>query len=68
LVNPVIVWVSEVDPALASIPPAGTDVTIYPVIAEPPLLTGDTKVIVAPAFPAVAATEIGAFGTPAFTA
>jgi hypothetical protein len=60
-----MVCVSEVEPVLESIPPAGIDVTVYPVITEPPLLTGAAKLTVVLALPAVATTEVGALGTEA---
>ena len=41
----------------------GLDVTVYPVIALPPLLVGATKATLAVTFPAVAATLVGAPGT-----
>jgi len=41
----------------------GLDVTVYPVIAEPPLLVGAVNVIEAWAFPAVAVPIVGAPGT-----
>ena len=43
--------------------PPGFEVTVYPVIAEPPSLTGAVNVTVAWAFPAVADTPVGAPGT-----
>jgi hypothetical protein len=48
---------------LVSVPPAGFDVTVYPVIALPPLLTGAVKVTLACALPPVAVTAVGAPGT-----
>src|ERR1700693_5419523 len=56
-------WLSPVVPALLSTPPAGLEVTVYPVIAEPPLLAGAVKVTVAVALPAVAVPMVGAPGT-----
>jgi hypothetical protein len=41
----------------------GLEVTVYPVIAEPPLLTGAENVTVAWATPAVAVPIIGGPGT-----
>ena len=41
----------------------GLEVTVYPVIAEPPLLAGAVNVTVAWAFPAVAVPIVGAPGT-----
>jgi len=52
-----------VEPVLVSVPPAGIEVTAYPIITEPPLETGVMNVTVADAFPAVAKTEVGALGT-----
>ena len=43
--------------------PPGLDVTVYPVIAEPPSLAGAVKATVACAFPAVAVPIVGAPGT-----
>jgi hypothetical protein len=61
-VNPVTTWLSAVDPAFESTPPAGLDVTVYPVIAEPPFDAGALNVTVACAFPAVAVPMTGAPG------
>ena len=47
---------------VAVIPP-GLEVTVYPVIAEPPSLTGAVKVTEAWAFPFVAVPIVGAPGT-----
>ena len=63
LLRPVITCVVAVVPALLSTPPAGLDVTVYPVIALPPLLAGGVKLTLAWAFPAVAVAAVGAFGT-----
>ena len=41
----------------------GLEVTVYPVMAEPPLLAGAVKVMEAWAFPAVAVPMVGAPGT-----
>ena len=41
----------------------GFEVTVYPVIAEPPLLTGAVNITVAWAFPAVAVPIVGTPGT-----
>ena len=65
LVNPVIACVVDVLPALPSTPPAGFDVTVYPVIALPPLLTGAVNVTLAVALPPAAVTLVGAPGAPA---
>ena len=54
-----MVRVSEVDPAFRSVPPAGTEVTVYPLMADPPLLAGAANETVALALPAVATTEVG---------
>ena len=43
--------------------PPGVAVTVYPVIAEPPVDAGAFQVTVACAFPAVAETLVGAPGT-----
>ncbi len=43
--------------------PPGLDVTVYPVIALPPLFVGATKVTLAEVFPAVATTLVGGSGT-----
>jgi hypothetical protein len=43
--------------------PPGSEVTVYPVIAEPPSLAGAVNVTVACAFPAVADPIVGAPGT-----
>ena len=63
-VSPVIVRGDE--PPVAVNPPV-FEVTVYDVIAEPPLLPGALNVIVAWPFPAVAFTLVGAFGTVAGT-
>jgi len=59
LLNPVIV-IGEVDP-VAVIPP-GEDVTVYDVIADPPLLAGAVNGIVACPLPAVTVPIVGAPG------
>ena len=43
--------------------PPGLEVTVYPVIGEPPLLSGAVNVTVARAFPFVAVPIVGAPGT-----
>jgi hypothetical protein len=43
--------------------PPGLEVTVYPVIGEPPLLAGAVNVTMAEAFPAVAVPIVGAPGT-----
>jgi hypothetical protein len=58
--SPVIV--SGEEPPVAVNPPV-LDVTVYEVMAEPPLLPGALNVIVAWPFPAVALTPVGALGT-----
>jgi hypothetical protein len=62
-VRPVTTWVSAVDPAFASVPPEGLEVTVYPVMAEPPF-EGAEKVTLAFVLPAVARADVGAPGTP----
>ncbi len=42
--------------------PPGDEVTVYPVIGDPPLDAGATQVTVAWALPAVAETPVGAPG------
>ena len=65
LVNPVHVYVV---PLPVHVAPAGEDVTVYPVIADPPLLAGAVNVTVAaPEAALVAATDVGAPGTVAGT-
>ena len=57
---------SAVVPAFESVPPAGADVTVYPVIAAPPFEAGAAKVTVAcplPALPDAAVPIVGAPGT-----
>jgi hypothetical protein len=54
------------EPPVAVNPPV-FEVTVYPVIAAPPLFVGAVNVIVACPFPAVALTPVGAFGTVAGT-
>ena len=48
----------DVVPIAVKLP--GLDVTVYPVIALPPLLNGATKATLAEATPAVATTLVGA--------
>ena len=43
--------------------PPGLEVTVYPVMAAPPLETGAVKEIAASAFPATAETDVGLPGT-----
>ncbi|MNI50420.1 hypothetical protein D3C73_1050800 [compost metagenome] len=54
--------------AVAEVPvnPPGLDVTVYPVIALPPSLTGTSKLTVAAPLPGVAFTFVGAL-SPAAT-
>jgi hypothetical protein len=61
--RPVIVCDKVVVPALLSVPPAGLDVTVYPVIAAPPLSDGITKVTTAEALPLTAAGALKPLGT-----
>jgi len=63
-VRPVITWVSDVEPALESVPPLD-EVTVYPSIALPPLETGAAKLTLAERLSGVATTEVGAPGTTA---
>lgn len=60
LVNPVTV---SGDAPPVAVKPPGLDVTVYEVIAEPPLNTGGVKVIVASPSPLVAVPIVGASGT-----
>ena len=64
-VNPVIECERDVLPALVSVPPAGMDVTVYPVIADPPFEAGAVNETLAEAFEAEAVTPVGAPGTTA---
>jgi hypothetical protein len=43
--------------------PSGSDVTVYPVMTEPPLFIGAVNDTVACVFPATADTEVGESGT-----
>ena len=63
-VSPMIVIGDE--PPVAVNPPV-LDVTVYEVMADPPLLAGALKVTVAWPFPATALTPVGAPGTVAGT-
>ena len=47
-------------PAEVAVKEPGVDVTVYPVIAEPPLSVGAVHVIVACVLPPVAPTPVGA--------
>jgi len=58
-VRPLIV-VLIIDVVAVTLP--GVDVTVYPVIADPPLLPGAVQVTVAWPLPAVALTDVGAPG------
>ena len=49
---------------MLSMPPDGIDVTVYPVMAEPPSLAGAVKFTVAVVLPAVAVPIVGAPGGP----
>ena len=60
LVNPLTIM-GEVVPVPVKLP--GLDVTVYPVIALPPVFTGAINATLACAFPAVATTLVGASGT-----
>jgi hypothetical protein len=60
LVRPVTV-IGDAEPVPVSDP--GLEVTVYPVMVEPPLDIGGVKLTVACAFPAVADTPVGAPGT-----
>jgi hypothetical protein len=51
----------ELDPV--AVPPAGFDVTVYPVITLPPSLVGAVKLTVAWVLSATAVTLVGAPGT-----
>ena len=48
---------------MLSVPPAGIDVTVYPVIPAPPVDPGAVKLTVADTFPPVAVPIVGAPGT-----
>jgi hypothetical protein len=63
LVSPVTTCEVAVLPALLSMPPAGLEVTVYPRMTLPPLNAGGEKLTVACAFPGVAETPVGGFGT-----
>ena len=65
LVRPVMLCVRPVVAALASTPPAGFEVTVYPVTAVPPLLAGALKLTLAVVLPVAAVPIVGAPGTPA---
>ena len=62
LVSPVTIAVSVLPPTVAVLPP-GDDVTVYPVMALPPLFVGAVQVTVAWALPPVAVPIVGAPGT-----
>ena len=59
LVSPVTVIGLAVPVAVS---PPGLDVTVYPVMAAPPLFVGAVKLTVACAMPAVAVPMVGAPG------
>ena len=61
LVNPLTVH--EGAPVVVHVWMLSDAVTVYPVIAEPPLLEGAVQLIDAEAFPPVAFTLVGAPGT-----
>ena len=63
-VRPVTVAVVAA-PAELAVKEPGLDVTVYPVMADPPLLVGAVHVIVACVLPAVATTDVGVPGTTA---
>ena len=54
-------------PVETAVKPPGEEVTVYPVIAAPPLSVGAVQVIVACVLPEVATTDIGAEDTPTGT-
>jgi hypothetical protein len=54
--------VADVAPVVVALSPLGDAVTVYPVIAEPPLFAGVVQVTSAEAFAAVAVPMVGAFG------
>ena len=54
-------------PVEVAVKPPGLEVTVYPVIAAPPVLPGAVHVTVACVLPAVADTEVGAEDTVAGT-
>jgi len=60
LVNPVTAAV--VAPVVVAVSPPGAEVTVYPVIADPPLLAGAVHDTTAWAFPGTADTPVGAPG------
>ena len=62
MVRPVTVAVVAA-PTEVPVRPPGVEVTVYPVIAEPPLSVGAVHVTVACVFPDVAPTAVGATGT-----
>lgn len=53
----------DVAPVVEQEPPAGTEVTAYPVTADPPSDAGAVHVTVAEPSPAIADTDVGAPGT-----
>ena len=61
---PLVRPVSVADvPATVALAPAGLEVTVYEVMALPPLLAGALQETDAEALPAVAVTAVGAPGT-----
>lgn len=61
-VNPVTLM-GEVVPVAVTTALPPLDVTVYPVIALPPVLVGAINATLAVVFPAVATTDVGAPGT-----
>jgi hypothetical protein len=61
LANPATV--AEAVPVVVALSPPGDAVTVYPVIADPPLLAGAVQDTTAKALPAVATAPVGAPGT-----
>jgi hypothetical protein len=57
--------ITEVAPVVVAVPPAGSDVTVYPVIGLPPL-DGAVHETVAVVSPALADTPVGAAGAVGF--
>lgn len=56
-----VTFIGELTPVAVKLP--GLDVTVYKVIALPPLLAGATNATLAEVFPAAATTAVGASGT-----
>jgi hypothetical protein len=55
--------VADVAPVVVALSPPGDAVTVYPVIADPPLLVGAVHDTTAEALPAAATAPVGAPGT-----